>query len=205
MTWLRLLILFLLMSSAQAATLNLRVVDATGAPFPKVLVIVKSLDGGSEISRELTDKNGRIPVVHVGEGLYRVIATCPYSICETTVKEFLGARLGPEMALTVSMLATDHLGDVVGGPTLRVVMTLPDGHLASGVHLLVRDLKATREKWYVADEKGSAIIELQSDPVVLLAVYGGSLFALQVNAGCTRSSSGPKCTIDTSKGVTWQL
>ena len=206
MPWIRFLIALFLTSSAQAATLKLQVVDASGAPFPKVLVILKSLEGGGEISRELTDNHGRIPAVSVGEGLYRIIATCPYGLCETTVREFLGARLGSEMVITLPMLATDSVGEVVGAPTVKLVMTLPDGRPASGVHVLVRDLKAKREKWYVADQKGSATIELRTDPVVLLAVYGGILFTRQINAGCAPGSRGPICTgIDTSTEVRWQF
>jgi len=79
---------FLVCSQAAAAPLRLKVLDQTGAAFPDVLVIVKSLAGKGEIFRALTDQSGCVPERDLPAGLYRAIATCPYGICETRLASF---------------------------------------------------------------------------------------------------------------------
>jgi hypothetical protein len=206
MTWLRIIVSIFLVVPATAAPLKIRVVDPSGAPFSKVLVIVKSLQGGGEVARDLTDSNGRVPVMEVGNGLYRIIATCPYGLCGTAVKEFSGERLPTELLVNVPIPSSDTNGELIGTPILRVDLRFANGAPASGMHLLVRDQEAKWEKWYVADERGTATIELPDDPIVLVALYHGTVFTLQVQTGCVRGPNGLQCTkIDLSRDLIWQL
>lgn len=206
MVLMRILIGLIFISPATAATLRVHVVDPSSAPFPKVLVIIKSLDSGREIVRELTDANGRIRTIELDAGVYRLVATCPYGLCKTAVREFLAAQLTDEMLVTVQLPATDVFGELLGAPRLRVVLKRPNGSLASKVRLLVRDLKARREKWYVSDENGSVVIELIDDPVVLVAIHDGTIFSRQIETGCVAASSGPTCSqLDISKEFVWTL
>src|SRR5690242_15077869 len=88
---------------ANAVPVHLRVLDQTGAGFPDVLVIIKSLAGKGEIFRGLTDQAGSVPERDLIAGLYRAIATCPYSICETKVTEFLVSDTPVELELKVNV------------------------------------------------------------------------------------------------------
>jgi hypothetical protein len=195
MIWLRIVVALILVSPATATTLRVRVVDASGAPFAKVLVIVKSLQGGGEVARELTDANGRTTAIDVRDSLYRIIATCPYGLCATVVREFLGKRLTAELLITVPFLPTDGDGVLVGAPRLRIVLKLANGSPVAGAHVLVRDGQAKREQWYVADEHGVAVIELLDDPVVLVAIHDGTVSSLQIQTA----------RLDLSQDFEWQL
>jgi hypothetical protein len=206
MIWMRIVFALIFLSSAIAAPLKLRVVDASGAPFAKVLVIVRSLEGGGEITRDLTDANGRVPEIDLRNGLYQVIATCPYGLCDTVVREFLGGRTTGEILITVPVKPSDTEGMLLGSPRVRTVLKLPNRSIASGVHLLVRDLKAKREKWYVTDEHGAAIIELLDDPVQLVAIHDEAVFTLQLETGCSQGTNGLKCSrLDLTQDLIWQL
>jgi hypothetical protein len=111
-----------------------------------------------------------------------------------------------ELLITVPARPTDMDGELLGAPRIRIVLKLANGSLPSGVHLLVRDLKAKREKWYVTDQHGAAIIELLADPVVLVAVHDQTVFNLQVETGCSVGANGLKCTrLDTSQDLVWKL
>src|SRR5437867_2371784 len=86
----------------------IRIVDANGKPFPDVLVIVKSLSGKGEIGRYLTNKDGQTSQIQFDDdGLYRVIAVCPYGHCQTTVHEFIGTEIRNELLITVPIKPTD--------------------------------------------------------------------------------------------------
>src|SRR5882672_9434374 len=96
---------------ASAKTTTVKTVDATGAPFPRVLIIAKSQEGGGEIARYLTDQDGRTPGIQFGSGLCRVIAMCPYGLCHTTIQEYLGSGMPAELVLPVSVNPTDLYGE----------------------------------------------------------------------------------------------
>src|SRR6266702_8425352 len=70
-------LVLLVCSEASAVPLRLRILDQSGAAFPDVLVIVKSLAGKGEIFRALTDQTGGVAERDLSPGLYRAIATCP--------------------------------------------------------------------------------------------------------------------------------
>lgn len=48
------------LASEGRGSFGIRVVDPSGAPFPDVLVIVKSLEGEGEMFRALTDATGSV-------------------------------------------------------------------------------------------------------------------------------------------------
>src|SRR5262245_16161710 len=91
---------------AQAVPLRVVMVDGTGAGFTDVLVIVRSLEDGKESFRALTDSSGIVPVHDLNPGLYRLIATCPYGICQTTVHEFLVKRDPIDLRLPLEVVPT---------------------------------------------------------------------------------------------------
>ena len=82
--------LFIMLAFATVWASNIseiHITDESGAPFPNVLVIIKSLDDNVEVGRYISDCDGQIPPINFSHSLYRVIATCPYGLCRTTVRE----------------------------------------------------------------------------------------------------------------------
>jgi hypothetical protein len=163
---------------ADAATLHVKVVDKTGAAFPDVLVIVKSLEGKGEIARALTDSTGSVSGRELPPGLYRVIATCPYGICETNVQEFYVKDAPVQLELTVDVSPTRGEGDVVEiGPSrpLNVQVIDRDGRPARLAPVLVRNADAQHERWYKTDSDGGTKVELPEGQVTVVVLYGGTI------------------------------
>jgi hypothetical protein len=185
---------------AVAATTGLRLckihlVDASGAPIAKVLVIVKSLQGSGEIARYLTDASGGTPQVEFGEGLYRIIVTCPYGLCQTVVREVLGSNLGDDLKITVPLKSTDSDGELIGQHQIVLRLTSREGGPVSGIKVLVRDPEAKWESWCVTDADGHATIKLPSDPAVVIILAGKflSVYDLSTNCSTKENSDGSRC------------
>lgn len=76
--------------AAATAPVKIRVEDAVGAVIKDELVIVQDLDSREhEVLRALSDQEGNVPPLQLSPGLYRVIATAPYGVWQTSVREFL--------------------------------------------------------------------------------------------------------------------
>src|SRR6478752_9158468 len=124
------LALFLLSTSCFAAPTTIRVLDASGAPAKSVLVIVNSLDSSyQEASRQLTDDQSRVHVVELRSGVHRVIATTPYGVWETTIKEFLVQDQPIDLTLIVRPMPTHGFGDIVPlrSSSAQLQVLTPDG------------------------------------------------------------------------------
>lgn len=184
---------FLLSTLCFAAPTTVRVVDASGAPLKDVLVIVKSF-GPSYFDdiRQLTDEQGRIPTLELKPGAYQAIATTPYGLWETSVKEFLVEDKPVELTLRVSPQPTHGVGDIVtvGSSHTEIKVLTPAGTPAPGAKVFTRDKDATLylERWYKTDKEGKAQIELVADPTVLVIIYGGKLFTTQLAPSSTHAT-----------------
>ena len=157
----------------------------TGTTVKDVLVIIKSLDSNyQDASRQLTDDQGRINVLELRPGVHKVIATTPYGLWETKIKEFLVADQSIDLTLMVQPTPTHGFGDIVtvGSSSAQAQVLTTDGIPASGARLLVRDKDATlhRERWYKLDDKGKADIELVSSPTVLVIIHNGRICTTQI-------------------------
>jgi hypothetical protein len=162
---------------AATATVTIKVEDASGAVLQDELVIVQDLDHSEhELLRALSDKDGNVPPLQLTAGLYRVIATAPYGLWQTSVREFLVRDKSIEFIVNVQALGTHGYGDIVtvGSSHVRLQVIGPDGQPVSGVSVLVRDRDATLhlERRYKSDGKGTANIELVADPTVVVVIYG---------------------------------
>ena len=172
------MILFCLLGTLQAEEpqLRLQVFDQSGAGFPNVLVIVKSLEGQGEKFRALSDKSGAVETHTLAPGLYRIIATCPYGICETTVREFMVGSTPIHLELRLAVLPTQ--GDVVTvGPVDRCKVEVldPRGKPISSAQILVRDSDARNEKWYTTGTEGTVTVNLPPGEVTIVVVHNGGL------------------------------
>jgi len=168
----------LVASRAQAASLEVRVLDKTGAAFPNVLVIVKSLEDKGEMFRALSNASGSVAERELTPGLYRVIATCPYGICVTKVQEFLVGEMPVHLILKVDVLPTQ--GNVVQiGPSnsLAVEVVDSEGKPVSFAHVLLRDSDAQNERWYKTDADGLTTVELPEGPITFVVLSKGGLKA----------------------------
>lgn len=173
-----------------------RTVDQSGVPFPNVLVIIQSFDGKGEIGRYLSDRQGRTPHFQLGPGLYRLILTCPYGLCRTTVREFLGAKAPSEIIEKIELKPTDLNGEILGAPKIRLKVFSLDGKPRVSVHVLVRDPSAKWVKWYLTDGEGSAIIDLLNDPSVVVILGNQNITTKEFGLTCTNegsTASTPNC------------
>jgi hypothetical protein len=159
LTWVAVLMV-MLCRDASAVPPRLTVLDYTGAAFPNVLVIVKSLAGKGEIFRALTDDRGSVPERGLPAGLYRANATCPYGLCKTKVSEFLVGDSRVMLELKVDVTPTQGNFAVVG-PSSQLTIQVVDvqGRPAASAQALVRDSAAEFEQWYTTNAQGEADVE----------------------------------------------
>jgi hypothetical protein len=181
-----LVVLLLFCQLATAAAVKFRVLDGSGAPVKDVLVIVQNLsEHEAELLRVLSDADGNGGGRDLQSGLYRVIATTPFGLWQTTIKEFVVKSSPLELVLQIKPMPTHGYGDivVVGTTWVDVQVLRPDGRPASAAELLVRDRDATlyTERWYKTDAEGRTKIELVSDPLVLIILYDDAIMTTDVS------------------------
>ncbi|HUI85464.1 MAG TPA: Ig-like domain-containing protein [Candidatus Binatia bacterium] len=174
------LLLCLLCSlKAVAAEVQVVVIDGRGNGLNDALVIVQELgDHQREVFRALTDERGNISPHALEPGLYRAIATYPYSQRETTVREFL-VRDQP-VKVQLRMAAGQSIEDLpvsIGRLTVHVVDA--NGQPATGARVLVRDAEAHSgsEHWGTTNAQGTTTLELTMTPAVLVVVYRDHLYS----------------------------
>ncbi len=162
---------------AQAAPLRVVTVDQTGAVFPDVLVIVKPLEGSGEVFRALSDRNGMIPTRDLAPGSYQLIATCPYGLCQTTVREFMVKNDPLDLKLPLAVMPTSGNTVTIGHIENRdVEVEDREGKPIPSVSLLVRDATAQNERWYKTGANGVATIDMPPGvETTVVAVHHGSL------------------------------
>lgn len=185
------LLLLLLTSLCSATATKIQVVDASGAPAQDVLVIVKALDHYGELARRLTDQQGGIGSLGLKPGIYRAIATTPYGLWQTEIREFVVSDTPVEVQLTVKPRGTHGFGDVVtlGGSSADLQVLGTDGKPAGGAEVLVRDKDATLslERWYKTDANGKAKVELVGHPTVVVVILDGKLTTAELSSKQTHA------------------
>jgi hypothetical protein len=171
--------------AAVTCTVKIRVEDPSGAAVGDELVIVQDLNNREhEILRALSDRDGNAPTLELPSGIYRVIATAPYGLWETSVREFLVGKQSTEVIVRVQPMPSHGYGDIgtIGTPRVQLEVIGPDGQPANGARILIRDRGATlyMERWYTADDKGIAKIELVSEPTVVVVIYADVLLTTEL-------------------------
>jgi hypothetical protein len=164
-------ILMTFCASAGAETVSVRATDRAGEKLPGILVVLKSLeDVPWGVSRALTGPNGLVPAVDVPPGLYEAIATDPYGIFETTVKDFMVATKPVKLELqldvvqdqTVTANAIDwHLRvvDNQNRPVVNAWVTARDSEASTGVGVTT------------TDSHGRATVTIPIDRAVVITVF----------------------------------
>jgi hypothetical protein len=180
------LMLLLFCPLATAVPVKFRVLDGGGAPTTDVLVIVQNLENHeAEVLRALSDELGYAGSRELQPGLYRMIATNPYGIWQTAIKEFMVRTAPFEMALRVDPMPTHGYGDVVvvGTTWAELQVLQPDGQPVSNADLFVRDRMATlyTERWYKTDAQGHTKIEMIGDPLVVLVLYHDAMMTTELS------------------------
>jgi hypothetical protein len=167
---------------AEAVPFHLQTLDQTGAGFPNVLVIVRSLEDQKESFRALTDQSGTIAAYRLAPGLYQIIATCPYGICETAVREFIVRTSEVHLEVKLGILPTQ--GNVVRiGPVSqrRIEVRGENDKPVSSAQVLVRDANAQNETWYKTGADGAVMVALPPGEATIVAVYDGTLVTRTLN------------------------
>jgi hypothetical protein len=160
--------------------------DPSSAPLKNELVIVQNLDDHErELVRALTDDRGGIPAIELRPGVYRAIATAPYGLWQTTVREFLVGDTPVKLQLSVEPKPTHGYGDVVSVGNAKISLHVVDaaGGPIAGASILVRDREATPylERWYTTDASGNVEVESVADPAVVVVIHGKTLITRELS------------------------
>lgn len=178
------LALLLARTTGQAAEVSIAIKSEQGTPLKNALVIVQDLNKGEhELFRVLTNDAGESAPHTLAPGLYRAIATYPYSNWQTSVREFLvhAERLTIDLRMSQA-LALDDLPVSIGQLTVHVLDVA--GRPAAGARVLIRDADAHRysERWGTTDAQGTTTLELTDTPSTLIVVYRDQIYAFPANA-----------------------
>ncbi len=161
-----------------AVQVQVAVVTSSGKPLQGALVIVQDLQHGDrELFRSLTDQDGVISARTLDRGLYRAIATYPYSQWQTAVQEFLVRDQPVKVTLRLSRAESlDNTMVSIGRLTVHVLNA--NGLPAEGARVLVRDADAnpSSEHWGTTNEQGTTTLDLTLNPAVLVVVYQDKLY-----------------------------
>lgn len=208
MRFILLLLIIAAASPVMAKGIRVKVVDANGNPFPKVLTIVQGLNVGRELGRFLSDENGLTPEVQISDEIFRVIATCPYGLCRTSVHEFISNGSQNVVTITAEVGSSDENGIPVGFPKLKLLLDRPSERTA-GAKILVRDPFARWEHWYVADKEGSVEVEMVYEPSVVVVFFAGRTYVNSVSPCASDqsrfNSPRPESSAKTCKPVVLRL
>jgi hypothetical protein len=180
-----LMTLVVLSAMTPPTQIDLVVEDSAGMALKDELVIVQDLRNKEhEVLRALTDKDGQILTLALQPGLYRAIATAPYGLWQTEVREFLVTGKPARLVLRVRPTPTHGNGDIVTVGTKRKKLKIlkTDGQPASGAEIYVRDRGATvhLERWYKTNTQGETEIEIVSEPTVVVIVFSDSLTTREI-------------------------
>jgi hypothetical protein len=147
---------------------TITIVDKSQVPLPNVLVIVRSLNTGHEIGRFMTDPSGKIPSIDFKNDLYRIIATCPYGPCATTIREYFGVHLANSVVIEADRRAGYAPQFVKVSRKVTLMIQDEAQTPVAGIAALVRTPDAAQETWYQSNSDGSVEIGLPQDNAVLL-------------------------------------
>lgn len=164
----------------QATTVKIRITDPAGADgLQKVLVIVQALNGKGEVTRELTDRIGAIPVLDLQPGLYGAVATFPYGYWATQVREFSVADTPVVLELHMDGSVINEVQ--VPEALVRVTVLDRDGHPISNALVLGRDPEARFNHWTRTDPHGEAGVVIGANGADIVAIHEGQVTVQRVN------------------------
>ena len=167
-----------------AAQVVVNVAGSDGQPVNNALVIVQDLDHQERESyRVLTNAEGNTPSHDLPPGVYRAIATYPYSRWRPQVREFVVTNQPTRVQLTLTEASgLDTLDVAIGRLSVHVVDA--GGKPVKGARVLVRDADATpqSEHWGTTDANGQTSLELTLEPSVLVVVYQNRVYTFPANA-----------------------
>jgi len=186
-----LIVLFRSQAAAQpetAARVTIAVQDPSGGPIKGAHVIIRELSQvQTDVTTALTNDDGEIAPLMLHPGLFRAIASVPHSAFKTQIQEFLVEEKPVHAEITLDVLPTDTPPDVivhVEARRLKFKVVTWDGRPAGGSRMLSRDRAATpsSEHWYTTNTAGKAVIEANSNPVVVVVIYGSTLVSREFSS-----------------------
>jgi len=166
-----------------ATQVRVHVTDAGGAPLQDALVIFQDLRPQvHELTRRLTNSDGTVPVQDLQPGLYRAIATYPYSHWKSAAREFLVGDTSQTVELRLARQGTDDPVIVVVGKLMVHVLD-EDGKPAVGATVLIRDAVADplSERRGTTDAAGTVTLDLTDHADVLVVLYRDRLWTFPAN------------------------
>jgi hypothetical protein len=156
--------------SSWSATVTVRVTDSVGADrLPKILIIVRSLEGKGEITRGLTTDDGVFSVVNILPGLYQAISLNPYGYWRSEAHEFVVT----EKDVLVEFRLKGSVIDQVAFPEQQITVRVVDqkGNAVPGAQVLGRDIEARFMRFNTTDEEGRAKVTIPCGESQISVIY----------------------------------
>lgn len=147
---------------------------------------MRSVEKYGELGRFLTNEQGETPQIKLAEGLNQVIATSPYGLWKTAIREISSETAPGLLVLAVPVRGSDEMGQLIGADKARVILQTPLGFNADLSHLniFVRDPEALRETWYHTDPSGRVTVDLVGDRTIVVFPYKGFAYTYALAKTC---------------------
>jgi hypothetical protein len=173
-------ILFAFIAVSTAAPVRIRVTDPAGVEgVDNVLIIVQALNGKGEVSRDLSNSDGRVAALELPPGVYRVIAVFPYGYWFTQVREFVVADSPIDVVLNMHGAVVDTVQ--VLELELQVTVIDRDGKPVENALILGRDPEAKFNHWTRSDTHGHATVKIGVNGADVVAIYKGQVISKHVD------------------------
>jgi hypothetical protein len=161
--------------SAFPVPVKVTVSDPQTAPLQDVLVIVQRIDRPGVSKRRLTDNIGAARFDIAEAGLFQVIATEPFGVWTTKVKEFrVGPRDPVEVELTLGMVGEEYHEHL--SPIIKVTLLDSTGQPLKETAFLTRSDSGCEVHWHVTDANGSAEVKATSSPLMLVVEHNDKVY-----------------------------
>jgi oligogalacturonide lyase len=174
-------------SSSNIANTTVRVVDASNAPIANAQVSIRSLDTGLAVGQFTTDQDGKTMQIALDKDLHRFTITCPDNRCGKTVNEQFTAPFPTDIVIQAVSRNESSISQPVSA---KIALTDKKLNRLSRIQVLVRSPGADKEAWYTTDNKGTANIELPTDPSIVLVFVGWKTYVFKLSSTCNASIAG---------------
>jgi hypothetical protein len=162
----------ILCPTVHATTVKIRTAYPDHEGLPKVLVIVRSVEGQpKEFARELSGHDGSVPPLELEPGVYEAISTYPYGNIPTVVHDFLVGNESAAIEITLTSEGDQKIN--LNEITWKVKVLDQNGRPAVNALVIGRNAEAsTGVSTARTDERGLATISIPVDGALIEVLHG---------------------------------
>ena len=151
--------------------------------------------------RALCDSKGNVETT-LPVGDYRLIATCPFGICLTEIKEFIVSKDMEQISITVGAIGT--VGAVfIGKETAKLILLDKSNKPFSNCTVMIRNWDDSEEHWYIPNSKGIVDIKIYDNPLVLVIFTDTQLVSKVLHFQCNKYGKLKKHTYTFTIHLPW--